>query len=172
MRPPHNLLLKGKVMKRSENRGFFAIGVYHAKTEANIGTLMRSAFLYQAAFVFTVGHRYEKQASDTPNTTLHIPLFHFQTIDDLIEHLPNGAPLVGVELDPRGEKLPDYKHPERAVYLLGAEDRGLPQHVIDRCHSLVEIPTPEPQSMNVATAGTVMLYDRHAKAMARRAVMA
>lgn len=150
------------------NRGFFAMGVYHAKTEANIGTLMRSAYLYQAAFVFTVGHRYRKQASDTPNTQLHIPLFNFETIDDLIEHLPNRAPLVGVELDPRGKQLPNYTHPERAVYLLGAEDKGLPQHVIDRCHSLVEIPTPEPQSMNVATAGTIILYDRHVKAMARR----
>lgn len=153
---------------KAVNRGFFAIGVYHPKTEANIGTLMRSAYLYQAAFVFTVGHRYVPQASDTPKTPLHIPLFNFQTIEDLHAHLPKGAPLIGVELDPRGKKLPDYKHPERGVYLLGAEDRGLPQNVIDMCHDLVEIPTPEPQSMNVATAGSIMLYDRHVKAMARQ----
>ena len=144
-------------------RGFFAIGVYHSKTEANIGTLMRSAYLYQAAFVFTVGHRYRTQASDTPKTALHIPLFHFDSIEDLVDHLPHSTPLIGVELDPRGKQLPEYKHPERATYLLGAEDRGLPQHVIDRCHSLIEIPTPEPQSMNVATAGSIVIYDRHVK---------
>jgi len=147
------------------NRGYFGIGVYHPKTEQNIGTLMRSAYLYDAAFVFTVGRRYRRQASDTQKTDLHVPLFHFETIEDLINHLPNSAPLIGIELDPRGRQLHEYKHPERAVYLLGAEDRGLDQRVIDMCHSLIEIPTPQPQSMNVATAGSIVLYDRHAKAL-------
>lgn len=153
-------------------RGFFAIGVYHPKTEVNIGTLMRSAFLYQAAYVFTIGHRYRRQSSDTPNTALHIPLFHYASVDDMVEHLPHNTPLVGVELDPRGRELHGYGHPERAAYLLGAEDHGLPQHVIARCHSLIEIPTPEPQSMNVATAGTVVLYDRYTKTLAREKVPA
>lgn len=153
-------------------RGFFAIGVYHPKTEANIGTLMRSAYLYNAAYVFTIGRRYRRQASDTPHTTLHIPLFHFESIEDAISHLPDSTPLVGVELDPRGKKLHEYKHPERAAYLLGAEDRGLPQKVIDMCHALIEIPTPQPESMNVATAGSIVLYDRHVKELARTAVNA
>lgn len=148
-------------------RGFFAVGVYHPKTEANIGTLMRSAFLYDAAFVFTVGRRYKEQASDTPRTARHIPLFHFDTVSDLIEHLPHGAPLVGIELDPRATVLHEYSHRERAVYLLGAEDNGLPVDVIDRCHELVVLDSVQPQSMNVATAGSIVLYDRHVKSLSR-----
>jgi tRNA G18 (ribose-2'-O)-methylase SpoU len=151
-------------------RGFFAVGVYHPKTEANIGTLMRTAYLYDAAFVFTVGQRYRRQASDTPKTSGSIPLFHFDTIDDLHAHLPYGAPLVGVELDPRATALHEYSHPERAVYLLGAEDSGLPQHVIDRCHDLLVLDSVQPQSMNVATAGSIVIYDRHVKALARTLV--
>lgn len=153
-------------------RGFFAVGVYRPKTEANIGTLMRTAYLYDAAFVFTVGHRYHIQASDTPKTPLHVPLFHFDTIHDLHEHLPWQTPLVGVELDPRGVQLHDYLHPVRAAYLLGAEDDGLPQDVIRSCDELVEIATIQPQSMNVATAGSIVLYDRHVKALSREAVPA
>ena len=154
-------------MARSDNhpRGFFAIGVYHPKTEQNIGTLMRSAFLYDAAFVFTVGQRYHRQASDTPKTEGSIPLFHFETVEDLHAHLPNGAPLVGVELDPRAIPLHEFTHPERGVYLLGAEDRGLPQRVIEQCHHLVVLDSIQPQSMNVATAGSIVIYDRHVKAM-------
>lgn len=75
--------------------GFFGVGVYHPKTEMNIGTLMRTAFLYDAAFVFTVGQRYRHQASDTTKTSTKVPLFHFASIDDLIEHLPDSSPLVG-----------------------------------------------------------------------------
>lgn len=152
-------------------RGFFAVGVYHPKTEQNIGTLMRTAFLYDAAFVFTVGRRYHRQASDTPKTSGNIPLFHFDTIEDLHEHLPYGAPLVGVELDPRATGLREFTHPQRAVYLLGAEDHGLPQHVIDRCHHLVVLESVRAESMNVATAGSIVIYDRHVKALARVAAL-
>lgn len=151
-------------------RGFFAIGVYQPKTEANVGTLLRSAFLYDAAFVFTVGRRYTPQASDTPRTPRHIPLFHFATIDDLHAHLPNSAPLVGVELDPRATPLHEYEHHERAVYLLGAEDHGLPLDVTERCHELIVIDSIQPQSMNVSVAGSLVIYDRHVKQTIRTKV--
>lgn len=154
------------------SRGFFGIGVYHPKTEQNIGTLLRTAHLYGAAFVFTVGRRYKAQASDTQNTPAHTPLYHYADIDDLVAHLPHSTPLVAVELDPRATRLDRYAHPERAAYLLGAEDHGLPTPVIDRCHDLVVLASVRPQSMNVATAGSIVIYDRHVKSLAREEVAA
>lgn len=154
------------------SRGYFGIGIYHGKAEVNTGSLWRTASLYDAAFIFTIGRRYQMQASDTPKTRLHTPLFHYDSIDEFKAHLPWGAPLVGVELDPRAVPLPEFKHPERAVYLLGAEDHGLPPHVIDQCHHLVTIPSIQPQSMNVAVAGSLMIYDRFTKQNARVGVPA
>lgn len=145
-------------------RGFFGIAVHHAKHEANIGTLWRSASSYGAAFVATVGARYERQASDTTKTWRHTPLVHYRDMDDLIEHLPHACPLVGVELDPRAESLTDYRHMDRALYLLGAEDHGLPVSVLDRCHQVVQIPSPQPWSLNVAVAGSLLMHDRFVKA--------
>ena len=145
-------------------RGYFAVGIHGCKTESNVGSLWRSATLYGAAFVFTVGHRYRPQASDTPRTPLHTPLFQFASVDDLVEHLPSECPLVGVELNEDAHALPSYGHPERVAYLLGAEDHGLPAEVMDRCHQVVSIPSARPQSMNVACAGSVLLYDRYVKA--------
>lgn len=153
-------------------RGFFAVGVWHPKTEVNVGTLWRSAHLYGAAFVFTVGRRYRPQAADTPKTPLHTPLFHFRDVEDVLDHLPYSAPLVGIELDPRAVPLPDYRHRDRAVYLLGAEDHGLPADVLDACHDVIQIPSLLPQSMNVSAAGTLVMYDRHVQALARTEVPA
>jgi tRNA G18 (ribose-2'-O)-methylase SpoU len=68
---------------------------------------------------------------------------------------------VGVELDPRAKPLNLYAHRERAMYLLGAEDHGLPPSVVDRCHDLIAIPTPATYSMNVACAGSVVMSHRH-----------
>lgn len=151
----------------SAQRGFFAVGVWHPKRDVNIGSLWRSATLYGAAFVYTVGARYERQASDTPKTPLHTPLFHYADIDDLMAHLPYSCPLVGVELDPRAAVLTGYRHPLRAAYLLGAEDHGLPAAVVDRCHDLVVVPTLRGFSHNVAVAGSLVLHDRHVKASTR-----
>ena len=157
---------------RQATRGYFAIGVWHCKTEQNIGTLWRHAYLYGAAFVFTIGRRYRRQSSDTSATPLHVPLFHWETIDDLYAHLPYGAPLVGVELHPRSRELSSYGHPLSAVYLLGAEDHGLPESVIARCHSIVQIEAPSPRSMNVATAGTIVMHHRHVNGPTRIARVA
>jgi tRNA G18 (ribose-2'-O)-methylase SpoU len=145
------------------SRGFFAVGIYHPKTEANVGTLLRSATLYGAAYVFTIGRRYRPQASDTPKTPLHTPLFHYEDLDGALRGLPWSTPLVGVELDPRARPLRRFAHPPRAAYLLGAEDHGLPPQVTDRCHALIQIESPGLASMNVATAGTVVLYDRYVR---------
>lgn len=147
-------------------RGYFGIGVWHPKTEANVGTLWRSAHLYGAAFVFTVGRRYRPQASDTVCTPRHTPLFHYDDVDSLVRHLPDACPLVGVELDPRARPLARFAHPERACYLLGAEDHGLPQQVLDRCHTLVQVESALPQSLNVAVAGSLVLWSRHVQAEA------
>lgn len=144
-------------------RGYWGFGVYHPKTEVNIGTLWRSAHAFGASFLFTVGRRYKQQSSDVTVAWKHLPLWHFETMEDLKQHLPHSCPLIGVELDERARSLANFCHPERCCYLLGAEDHGLPLVVMDQCHQLIQIPSLE-YCLNVASAGTVVMYDRMAKA--------
>lgn len=146
---------------RAIMRGYFAIGVSHAKTATNVGTLWRSAHLFGAAYVFTIGHRYKRQASDTMKTWRSIPLFQYHDLATAKAAIPYDCPLVGVELDERAEPLARFEHPERAVYLLGAEDHGLTSEELAACHRIVRLPGEF--SMNVAAAGTVVMYDRHTK---------
>jgi tRNA G18 (ribose-2'-O)-methylase SpoU len=153
-------------------RGYFGIAMYHAKHNTNVGTLWRSAHTYQAAFIATVGKRYMRQSSDTCKTPLSTPLVHYRDMEDLIEHLPHGCQVVGVELDPRAVPLDRFQHPRNALYLMGAEDHGLPQHVLERCHQIVQIPTPGPMSLNVSVAGSLLMHDRFARGVARRQVLA
>jgi tRNA G18 (ribose-2'-O)-methylase SpoU len=144
-------------------RGYFGIGVYHPKTGPNVGTLLRSASAFGAAFVFTVGRRYHHQASDTCNTPRHVPLYHHLTVDDLAANLPHGCQLVGVELAPAARPLSTFTHPHRACYLLGAEDYGLPPAILYRCHLVVEVDGGH-RCLNVAAAGSIVLWDRRRKA--------
>lgn len=141
--------------------GYFGIGIEHTKTEANVGSLWRAAHLFGAAYMFTIGRRYSRQASDTMKSWRSIPLFHFDTFEDMRKHAPYDCRIVGVELDARATPLATYTHHERCVYLLGAEDHGLTKDTLARCQDVVQLPGAA--SMNVANAGAIVLYDRHAK---------
>lgn len=139
-------------------KGYFGIGIYHPKTEINVGTLWRSASILGASFIFTIGKRYKQQSSDTLTAYKSIPLYNFKTIEDLIDHLPYGCPIVGVELDEISKPVKTFDHPERCAYLLGAEDHGLTKHAMSKCHYLVQLYGEH--CYNVAVAGSLIMYDR------------
>lgn len=139
----------------------FAIGVDHPKHEVNIGTLWRSAFCLGASMIFTVGRRYAQQHGDTVKAWRHLPLLHFRTWDEYREHAPFGWTPVGVEIGRDAIDLREYKHPASCVYILGAEDHGLTNDAAALCKELVVIPSR--YCLNVAVAGSVVMYDRVAK---------
>ncbi|WP_035335802.1 RNA methyltransferase [Dokdonia sp. PRO95] len=137
---------------------FFGIGIQNGKTPENLGVLWRSAQNLGASFIFTIGNRYAKQASDTHNAVKSMPYYHYDTFEDFFKHLPKGVRIVGVELDDRAEMLETFHHPRRCVYLLGAEDNGLTNEAIAKSHFLIKFPST--LSLNVAVAGSIVLYDR------------
>jgi tRNA(Leu) C34 or U34 (ribose-2'-O)-methylase TrmL len=143
-------------------KGYFGIGIYHPKTIENLGTLWRSAFLFGASFIFTIGDRYKKQASDTCKTWNNIPLWQFKTFSEFRKSQPKDSEIICVELNKQSINLKEFKHPKRAIYMLGAEDKGIPP-IIYKKYITVVIPTTKTFSMNVATAGSIILYDRFIK---------
>ena len=142
-------------------RGYFGIGILNGKTVSNLGVLWRSANVFGAGFIFTIGDRYKKQCSDTMNTPKHIPLLHFKDFSDFYEHLPYDCQLIGIELDKKSEGIKEFAHPERCVYLLGAEDNGLTREARDKCHKLVQLPGDF--CLNVSVAGSIVMHDRTMK---------
>lgn len=140
-------------------RGYFGIGVYRPKMATNIGTLFRSAVSFGAAFIFVIGRRFPRQASDTGRSWKQIPAYEFDDFDHFLATRPFDAPLIGIEIDDQAAPLFNFEHPEQAVYLLGSEDSGLPERVRKCCQGLVIIPAAR-WCLNVATAGSIVLYDR------------
>ncbi len=148
---------------QGKDRGYFGIGIYNGKTVSNIGTLWRSANILGADFIFTIGNRYQKQCSDTMKTPRHIPLYHYKDGDDFFEHVPYDCPVVGVELSDKAIPLEKYHHRERCIYLLGAEDHGIPPAILGRCVDVVQLMGD--YCMNVSVAGSIVMYDRRAKGL-------
>jgi tRNA G18 (ribose-2'-O)-methylase SpoU len=139
-------------------RGYFANGIEGASKAVNFGNLLRSAHAFGANFVFTIGAdpRAMDTIADTSRAPSHLPLYHWHSIDEL--RLPRGCRLVGIELVEEAVELPAFAHPVQAAYVLGPERGVLSPAMVTRCAHLVRIPTAF--SLNVATAGAIVMYDR------------
>ncbi len=90
-----------------------------------------------------------------------IPLFHYDTFEDLLNNIPYNCRLIGVEIDDKATLLSEFEHPQRAIYLLGSEDQGLPPEVLEKCHFVIKLPGNS--SMNVGVTGSIVLNDRVSK---------
>ena len=150
-----------RVKEIKDGYGFFGIGILNNSDEINIGTLWRSAYILGASFIFTVDKKYKHQGSDITKSWTRIPLYHYQSFDELKDNLPYSTQLIGVEMGDAATPLAEYAHPDRAVYLLGNEISGLPPQIIDQCQSIVKLPGD--YSLNVAVTGSIVMYDRASK---------
>ncbi|MFL5286216.1 MAG: RNA methyltransferase [Rhodopila sp.] len=146
-------------MVEARSRGYFGIGAEGVSKSANVGALLRTGHAFGAAFCFTVGTGWDSRAgrtADTADTPLHVPMWRFATLAELL--LPRGCKLVGVERVEDAVDLPSFRHPLNAAYVLGPERAGLSAALLARCDHVVKIPTRF--SLNLAVAGALVLYDR------------
>lgn len=138
-------------------RGYFEIGIFNGKFADNVGTLWRTAYQLGANGIFTIGERH-KTYSDTYKAERHIPLRSFDSFEEFYRLIPDGCALIGIEMG--GQSVQTFSHPNRAIYLLGAEDSGLPDDILSACSTVLSLDAVRTGSYNVAVAGAIVMYDR------------
>ena len=138
--------------QKTKPRGYWGIAFFEPKFEDNIGTAIRSAHCFGADFIGLIGKRFKKTPSDTMATERHIPIYEYKDLEDFEKHLPVGCEVVVVECD--GKDIKNFNHPQRAVYLIGGEDRNVPEIKV------VRVRFPTSHCLNMAMAATLISYDR------------
>ena len=131
------------------------------KDETNYGSLFRTAHIFGANFIFLIGKRFKRLASDTTCSSKQIPVFEFSTFSEFQNFIPLNSEIVAIELDKNAKMLSHFVHPKQAIYLLGAEDIGIPEEILDKCNHIIKLPGQI--SLNVAVAGSIVIYDRISK---------
>jgi tRNA(Leu) C34 or U34 (ribose-2'-O)-methylase TrmL len=137
------------------------IGLTDPKSPTNVGAVMRAAGCYQADEVRYTVVRYARAAkfhTDTKDALKNIPL---NAVDSLIHDIPSDLRIVCVDLVEGAIPLPEFEHPEKALYIFGPEDGTIAQEVINVADAVVYVPTIG--CMNLAASVNVLLYDRLAK---------
>jgi len=144
-----------------KKEGYSGIGFYGNKNQINIGLLLRSAAIFGNDFIFTIGEPYRYQKADVTRSHLNIPTLSFESFNHLRQSLHHNCEIIAVEMSNKAQYLHEFQHPERAMYLLGAEDSGIPEHILKECNDIVKLPGEI--SLNVGIAGSLVLYDRCVK---------
>lgn len=140
-----------------------------AKYPHNAGQAVRIASCYGVQDLWVTGNRFQLEPYDGYRLPREERMRGYGDVrliscaDPLSALERSGVPHVpvAVELVPGAEMLPDFEHPQNAVYIFGPEDGGLPGSMLKRCHRFVKIPTRH--CLNLATAVGTVLYDREAK---------
>jgi len=130
------------------------LALWHVADPGNVGALVRSADALGPAFVaLSEGcgdPTGEKALRASAGAVFRVPLCRFDEAPGrrvaLVAH--GGEPLADVDLaDP-------------VAFVLGAERTGLPAAVLAACDVRATIPQAAGESLNVAAAGTIALYER------------
>ena len=130
------------------------LALWHVADPGNVGTLLRAAAAFGAGVALSDGcadPTGPKALRASMGALFRVPLSAFdEPVGRRVALVPRGGtPLPGLELD--GD----------VVFVLGAERDGLPPEVLARCDVQASIPhSADAESLNVAMAGTVALYEQ------------
>jgi TrmH family RNA methyltransferase len=134
------------------------LALWHVSDPGNVGTLLRAADAFGAGVALSAGcadPTGAKALRASMGAVFRVPVTGFdEPAGRRIALVPRGGvPLVDIDLG--GE----------VVFVLGAERDGLPENVLASCDGLATIPLAgDAESLNVAMAGTVALYERARRA--------
>jgi TrmH family RNA methyltransferase len=116
----------------------------------NVGTLARACDAFGAYLALSAGCADPfgpKALRASTGSIFRVPLADFAA-EGAVALVPHGAPPLS-ELDPSLSR-----------FVLGSEREGLPEEVVAACAASATIPLAGPaESLNVAMAGTIALYD-------------
>jgi RNA methyltransferase, TrmH family len=141
------------VFRRREPAGtaHVALALWRVSDPGNVGTLLRSADAFGAAVMLSEGCADPfgpKALRAAMGSTFRVPLLEFDVRHGVALVADGGVPLGEVELE------------RYSTFVLGAEREGLPGEILERCDVRATIPMQSVESLNVAMAGTIALYER------------
>jgi len=130
-----------------------ALALWHVADPGNLGTSIRTADAFGAAVGLSAGcadPTGPKALRASAGAIFRVPLGRFDEPEGrrvgLVAH--GGIPLGDLPLE------------EATVFVLGAEREGLPHELVARCDAVASIRIePSAESLNVAVAGAIALYE-------------
>ncbi len=143
-----------------------AILLDNPKYPRNVGAAVRSCAAYGVEELRYTGRRLDQSLQELTRLPREERMRGYRSVrwrramERPFDEFPDLAP-VAIEVRPNSETLPEFEHPENAIYVFGPEDGAVDGGLLRQCHRFVAIPTRH--CLNLAMAVATVLYDRQAK---------
>ena len=138
---------------------YVALALWRVSDPGNVGTLLRSAAAFGSGVMLSDGCADPfgpKALRAGMGSTFRVPLQEFAPRNAVALVADGGEPLEELELE------------RYSTFVLGAEREGLPAEILERCEARATIAARGVESLNVAMAGTIALYERSRRSRRRR----
>ena len=133
----------------------FALALWRVGDPGNVGTLLRSAHAFGAGVMLSEGCADPfgpRALRAAMGSTFRVPLVAFDVRNAVALVANGGVPLGDVDLA------------RYSTVVVGAEREGLPHEILEQCDVHATIPVRGVESLNVAMAATIALYERARRA--------
>lgn len=141
-----------------------AIALVNPKNASNVGMVVRLASCYGIKQVWWTGNRVNlEEGQRLPREERMKGYMDVDQIqyDRFFDQFDKQVTPVAIEVRANSEDLCQFEHPINPLYVFGPEDGSIPSVLLQHCHRFVIIPTKH--CLNLATAVSTVLWDRHYK---------
>ena len=159
---PSNIMAKCKIDSNNElmmKKRYLILD--DLQDPGNIGTLIRSALAFGIDQVILskncVDLYNDKLLRAMQGANYHISCI-YGDLTEIIEKLQaNGVVVVGSALE-NGQDISLIEKTEKMAFIVGNEGNGMNQNILDKCDYIGYIPIQTIESLNVAIAGSILMY--------------
>lgn len=134
---------------------------YQVQDPGNLGTIIRSAYAFgfsQCVLVDCVDVYNDKTVRSSQGALFHIGIIQAKDIYDVIHSCHEmGISTVATSLH-QAKPLRETQFKLPVAIVLGNEGQGLPTEVVNACGQSVKIEMSAFESLNVAVAGSILMY--------------
>lgn len=141
--------------------GSAVIALCNPKSPTNVGAVLRACACFGHDQLVYTGTRFELADYYQTATRNAGDKVNRRRVNNIAAIKEPHQQLVAVEFAVGATALPEFEHPEHAIYVFGPEDGSVDQETLDACDHVVFIPTLT--SLNLGATVNVVLYDRIAK---------
>lgn len=140
----------------------------------NLGSLIRSANSFQVDAIFITGHAVDmydpKVIRSSLGTVFHSKIVNLQSTDELKNWIDKKKRRTEIQIigtdSSGGSSLENVRLKKPIVLILGNEAKGMSLALKELCGHVIKIPTAgDANSLNVACAGTVFLWEVYKNSM-------
>jgi tRNA G18 (ribose-2'-O)-methylase SpoU len=155
--------IKGELEKNKNNFGILMVNIDY---DNNSGNIVRTANAFGADEVILYGRRkFDRRSS--MGTEFYMNFQQIRFVEEIDEALKDYDLIVGLDNIDGSISIFEYNwgmvngnNSPKTLICLGQESAGLPQEIINRCNTLVNIPQyGSVRSLNVGTAAGIAMYD-------------